>query len=90
MFGKISDEELAAYLDGKLSKKKSAMVNAAIDINTLEILRVSEKAIGEFPAKKRVTSQSSRNLLFTAAHSCKKETLQKTFHHNPNDIKNKD
>ena len=53
MFGKISDEELAAYLEGKLSKKKSAMVNAAIDINTLEILRVSEKAIGEFPAKKK-------------------------------------
>ena len=38
-FNKISDEELAAYLEGMLSDKESAMVDAAMDIDTLEILK---------------------------------------------------
>ena len=48
-FNKISDEELAAYLEGMLSDKESAMVDAAMDIDTLEILNVSRKALDEFP-----------------------------------------
>ncbi len=47
-FNKISDEELAAYLEGMLSDKESAKVDAAMDIDTLEILNVSRKAIDEF------------------------------------------
>ena len=49
-FNKISDEELAAYLEGVLSEKESARIDAAMDIDTLEILNVSRKALDEFPA----------------------------------------
>ncbi len=49
-FNKISDEELAAYLEGMLSDKESAKVDAAMDIDTLEILNVARSTMGEFPA----------------------------------------
>ena len=48
-FNKISDEELAAYLEGMLSEENSARVDAAMDIDTLEVLNVSRKALDEFP-----------------------------------------
>ena len=50
-FNKISDEELAAYLEGMLSDKESAMVDAAMDLDTLEILNVSRRVIDEFPSE---------------------------------------
>lgn len=46
---KISDEELAAYLEGMLSGEDTARIDAAMDIDTLEILNVSGKALEEFP-----------------------------------------
>lgn len=50
-FNKISDEELAAYLEGMILEKESAKVGAAMDIDTLEILNVSRKALDEFPSE---------------------------------------
>ena len=49
-YNKISDEELAAYLEGMLSGEGTTRIDAAMDIDTLEILSVSGKALEEFPA----------------------------------------
>lgn len=57
-FNKISDEELAAYLEGMFSDKESAQVDAAMDIDILEILNVSRKAIDEFPSDNAVSLPS--------------------------------
>ena len=62
-FNKISDEELAAYLEGMLSDKESAMVDAAMDIDTLEILNVSRKALDEFPADNVISLPSWNNVV---------------------------
>ena len=59
---KISDEELAAYLEGMLSDKESAMVDAALDIDTLEILNVSRKALDEFSADNVISLPSWENV----------------------------
>ena len=59
---KISDEELAAYLEGMLSDKESAMVDAAMDIDTLEILNVSRKALDEFPTDNVISLPSWDNV----------------------------
>ena len=61
-FNKISDEELAAYLEGMLSDKESAMVDAAMDIDTLEILNVSRRAIDEFPSENVISLPSWGNV----------------------------
>lgn len=61
-FNKISDEELAAYLEGMLSDKESAMVDAAMDIDTLEILNVSRKALDEFPTDNVISLPSWGNV----------------------------
>ena len=61
-FNKISDEELAAYLEGMLSEKESARIDAAMDIDTLEILNVSRKAIDEFPSDNVITLPSWGNV----------------------------
>ena len=61
-FNKTSDEELAAYLEGMLSDKESAMVDAAMDIDTLEILNVSRKALDEFPADNVISLPSWENV----------------------------
>ena len=61
-FNKISDEELAAYLEGMLSDKESAMVDAAMDIDTLEILNVSRKALDEFPTENVISLPSWGNV----------------------------
>ncbi len=47
-FNKISDEELAAYLEGMLSEQDTAKVDNTMDIDTLEILSVSRQAMNEF------------------------------------------
>lgn len=59
---KISDEELAAYLEGMLSKKESARVDAAMDIDTLEILNVSRKAMEELPSNNVISLPSWDNV----------------------------
>ena len=61
-FNKISDEELAAYLESMLSEKESARIDAAMDIDTLEILNVSRKAIDEFPSDNVITLPSWGNV----------------------------
>ena len=65
-FNKISDEELAAYLEGMLSDKESAMVDAAMDIDTLEILNVSRKALDEFPTDNVISLPSWDNVAATS------------------------
>ena len=61
-FNKISDEELAAYLEGMLSEKESVRIDAAMDLDTLEILSVSRKAIDEFPSDNVITLPSWGNV----------------------------
>lgn len=61
-FNKISDEELAAYLEGMLSDKESTMVDAAMDIDTFEILNVSRKALDEFPSDNVISLPSWNNV----------------------------
>jgi hypothetical protein len=61
-FNKISDEELAAYIEGMLSEKESARIEANMDIDTLEILNVSRKAIDEFPSGNVITLPSWGNV----------------------------
>ncbi len=61
-FNKISDEELAAYLEGMLSDKESAKVDAAMGIDTLEILNVSRKAIDKFPLDNVISLPSWGNV----------------------------
>ena len=68
-FNKISDEELAAYLEGMLSDKESAMVDAAMDIDTLEILNVSRKALDEFPADNVISRPSWDNVAAASIRS---------------------
>lgn len=57
-FNKISDEELAAYLEGMLSEKESARIDASMDIDTLEILNASRKAIEQFSSDNVITLPS--------------------------------
>ena len=59
---KISDEELAAYLEGMLSDKESVMVDAAMDIDTFEILNVSRKALDEFSTDNVISLPSWDNV----------------------------
>ena len=61
-FNKISDEELAAYLEGMLSDKESAMVDAAMDIDMFEILNVSRKVLDEFPIDNVISLPSWHNV----------------------------
>ena len=65
-FNKISDEELAAYLEGVLSEKESARIDAAMDIDMLEVLSVSSIAIDEFPSDNVVTLPSWGNVAAAA------------------------
>ena len=65
-FNKISDEELAAYLEGMLSENESARIDAAMDIDMLEVLSVSSVAIDEFPSDNVVTLPSWGNVAAAA------------------------
>ena len=65
-FNKISDEELAAYLEGMLSEKESARIDATMDIDMLEVMSVSSKAIDEFPSDNVVTLPSWGNVAAAA------------------------
>ena len=68
-FNKISDEELAAYLEGMLSDIELAKVDAAMDIDTLEVLNVSRKAIGEFPSDNIISLPSWENVTAASVHT---------------------
>lgn len=57
-FNKISDEELGAYLDGMLPDEESAKIDAAMDMDTLEILKVSRKAVDEMPSDNIISMPS--------------------------------
>ena len=59
---KISDEELAAYLDGMLSDDALAKVEGAMDIEMLEVVNVSRKAINEFPLDNVISLPSWGNV----------------------------
>lgn len=62
---KISDEELAAYLDGMLSNADVSRVDAVMDIDTLEVLSASRKAVNEFSSKNAVSLPSWDNVAAT-------------------------
>lgn len=65
-FNKISDEELAAYLEGMLSDKESAKVDAAMDIDTLEVLNVSRKAIDKLKSDNIIPLPSWRDIAYAS------------------------
>lgn len=67
-FNQISDEELAAYLEGMLSDKESAMVDAAMDFDTFEVLNVSRKAMNEFLSDNVISLPSWENAAVTSIH----------------------
>lgn len=67
-FNKISDEELAAYLEGILSDKESDMINAAMDIDTLEILNVSHQVMDKFPSDNGISLPSWENIPTASIH----------------------
>lgn len=46
----ISDEELAAYLEHALPAEENERVEAAMDVDTLEVLGVARRALAEFEA----------------------------------------
>lgn len=50
-FNKISDEELAAYLEGMLADEDTALINQGMDFDTYEVLNVSRQAMDEFSSK---------------------------------------
>jgi len=61
-FNKISDEELAAYLESMLSDKESAKVDTAMNVDTLETLNVSRKAMDKFPSDNVMSLPSWENV----------------------------
>lgn len=61
-YNKISDEELAAYLEGMLSGEDTARIDAAMDIDTLEVLSVAGKALNEFSCDNVVPLPSWNNV----------------------------
>lgn len=68
-FNKIPDEKLAAYLEGLLSDKETAVVDTAMDIDTLEILNVSRKALEEFPTDNVISLPSWENVAAASTRS---------------------
>ena len=62
-FNKISDEELAAYLDGMLADDALLEVEATMDIEMLEVLNVSRKAMNEFPLDNVISLPSWGNVV---------------------------
>lgn len=50
----ISDEELAAYLEGMLPDNEANAIEDTMNVDTLEVLNVSRKALDEFPDNKVV------------------------------------
>lgn len=61
-YNKISDEELAAYLEGMLSCEDTGRIDSTMDIDTLEVLNVAGKALDEFPSDNVVSLPSWNNI----------------------------
>lgn len=64
-FNKISDEELAAYLDGMLSNDGVSRIDAVMDIDTFEVLNASRRAVNEFSSENAVSLPSWDNVAAT-------------------------
>lgn len=65
-YNKISDEELAAYLEGMLPCEDTARIDAAMDIDMLEVLSVAGKALDEFTSDNVVSLPSWNNVAATS------------------------
>lgn len=66
-FNEISDEELAAYLEGMLSDLDTEKVDNAMDIDTIEVLSVSRQAMNEFHKGNMVELPSWKNVTAASA-----------------------
>lgn len=44
----ISDEELAAYMENVLSDRETERIDRTMDVDTMEVLGVSRRAMNEF------------------------------------------
>ncbi len=62
LYNKISDEDLAAYLEGMLSDQDKTKVDNAIDIDTFEVLSVSRRAMNEIHKDNVVELPSWKNV----------------------------
>lgn len=63
----ISDEELAAYMDGMLSEKASAAVESFMDLDDFEVLNVSRKAVETIDSGSVVQLPSWRDVAVACA-----------------------
>lgn len=61
-FNKISDEELAAYLDGILPEQEIKRINNKMDVDTFEVLTVSRRAMNDFSSDKVIDLPSWENV----------------------------
>lgn len=61
-FNKISDEELAAYLDGILPEQEIKRINNEMDVDTFEVLTVSRRAMNDFSSDKVIDLPSWENV----------------------------
>lgn len=61
-FNKISDEELAAYLDGILPEQEIKRINNEMDVDTFEVLSVSRRAMNDFSSDKIIDLPSWENV----------------------------
>lgn len=61
-FNKISDEELAAYLDGILPEQEIKRINNEMDVDTFEMLSVSRRAMNDFSSDKIIDLPSWENV----------------------------
>lgn len=61
-FNKISDEELAAYLDGILPEQEIKRINNEMDVDTFEVLSVSRQAMNDFSSDKIIDLPSWENV----------------------------
>ena len=59
---------MAAYLEGMLSVEDTSRIDAAMDIDTLEVLSVAGKALDEFPSDNVVSLPSWNNVAATSVH----------------------
>ena len=66
-FNEISDEELAAYLEGMLSDFDTAKADNAMGIDTIEVLSVSRQAMNEFYKDNMVELPSWKNVTTASA-----------------------
>ncbi len=64
---KISDEELATYLEGMLSGNEANAIEDVMDVDTLEVLNVSRKAVDEFPDDKVIEFPDWGTFVVTSA-----------------------